>query len=112
MNNVKKLHRAPGLVCLKMSNQVPPHLVTTDRRNLFLRLLDAVLTDVCRAKLDQLIHSNCRMSLADGDKRDLPAVAAATHGGGCDPRADARKSFCQKCFRRFTVCHNQNETQS
>src|SRR5438270_14010287 len=82
MNQVEEAHGSPSLVRLKVADQVPAHRGRFPLQlfDLPLRLLHAVLAEVREARGDGLSDEGRRVSLADGDERDLARVASRALG--------------------------------
>jgi hypothetical protein len=95
MNDVKQVNCASRLVSLKVSDEVPAHVFMANLADLAFRFLDAVFSEICRPELTDLLDNCRRMSLADRYEPNLVGMTAAPFGGGCQPRADVCKSYCQ-----------------
>src|SRR5262245_40196260 len=95
MNDVKQINYASRFVGLKVSDEVPAHLLVADFSDLRLRLLDAVLAEIRDPVLNRLLNIRRWVGLADGYQPDLIGFTAALYRGAGQPRANVRKSYCQ-----------------
>src|SRR4029079_7208204 len=100
MNHLKKIDGAPRFVCLKVSDKVPARAVGADFSNLFLRFLDAVLTQIRSPEIDQCPYYRRRMGLAYRNQFDLFGLATAGLRGRGNSLAYRGKSCCQLFLRR------------
>src|ERR1041384_1097737 len=105
MDYRKNVDRTSRLVCLKMADKMPAHLVTPYFGDLFFGLLDPIFPDIHCTKFDQLFYGGRRMGLADSDQGYIFGAATGPLGGGLNPGTDARKSCCQLFLRRVNGCH-------
>src|ERR1043165_2544285 len=105
MNDVKKIDGTPRFVCLKVSDKMPARSLAADFGDLFLRFLDAILTQILSPELDQCLYNRRRMSLADRNQFDLFGLAARGARGRGNALAYSRKSCCQLFLRRRDVSH-------
>jgi hypothetical protein len=67
VNIVKQVNGTPGLIGLKVPDEVPARRVATYFGNLSLRFLDAIFSNIQCPKFDHSLYSRSRVSLADGD---------------------------------------------
>jgi hypothetical protein len=105
MNHVKQVNSTARLVGLKMSDEMPAHTLATDFGDFAFCFLHAVLAELCRPEFTNLPDNRSRVGLADGYEPDVRGIAPAPLGSGGEPRANVRKSYCQRCLRRINVSH-------
>jgi hypothetical protein len=105
VNDVKQANCPSRFVGLKVSDEVPAHVLVPNLGDLPFCFLHAVLTEVCRPELTNLLDNSRRMGLADGDEPDVRWVAAAPLGSGGQPRANVCKSYCEWFLRQINLSH-------
>src|ERR1041384_6277183 len=105
MNYFKKIDGAARFICLKVSDKVPARSLTADFSNLFLRFLDAILSEIGSPEIDQCPYYRRRVSLTDRNQFDLFDCAASGLRGRGNSFAHRRKSCCQLILRRRNVSH-------
>src|SRR5687768_8866297 len=91
MYDIKQLHRTPGFVRLKMSDEVPLRLITTDLGDLRFGFLNFVLTKNADPRSDRSAHGLYGMSLTDSDKLDIAGVPTRARCGVLYPFRDRRE---------------------
>src|SRR5688500_19438915 len=108
MDHVEQGRRFPGLVGLKMADEMPGDVEVGARRDLLRSFLDLVLAEIDLAGVSGRADGIRGKGFGDGDESDGVAVAAGPVGGGRNAFADA----VQPGAKRGGIGHGTGFTSS